>query len=964
MDKITHLKKFIFILLSLLFIAPYCKAQSSAFTSVKGLPTKEIYDLLVDKKGFLWIAHDLGLSRFDGVSFVDYHCADQMALSITDLVEDRFGRIWAHNFNGQIFYAEQEKLHLLKEYAADKETRFPRIALLGDELIATSTKGLFICNVNGLKCRYVSVNSNKLENATTALTILKNRVIAYGNDNWFSYQKGQPLKRLSTKASAFNSDDYYLQPIAYKDTLYLTSNFLGVFKKLLVKGDSMLLVKTERINRFVNTISKNNNTLWINTKTDSYSADRKKQIPGLNLTDIVTDRAGNTWYSSLKNGLMVDYKTQGFLKSNPLKPDKGDFVRSMVLQGDMLACGTQDGEVILYNIKTNKILFRKKIDLQNGAIEKVNKFANGNFVVSASVGNWILDVAKRTLTPFDKTTSKDNDVYRNLFFNGTANFMSIRIINNQSKNNQVSPVKYFPWIKPLQNEPNSLLIDYRRSRAIKFDSVSHTLYAAMSDGLHKINALGNNPVSYNGKNINASSIACVNGYIYVSDFNRGLFIIKGQSISNISIDDGLLSTTLLKIKAYNNHLYIISEKGLQLFDIAKNKFNTWVQLPSFNQGIIYDIMEFNDIAWIATSEGIYKVNLDQHNHQATFNNYLQYTVINSSDTITTKSVNLPYYKNNVRFKLTVPLLDDGQQIYFKYRLLNNGDKSWNFTRPGERDINYAALMPGRYVFEAIATAPNGVQANNTIRFGFSVEKPWWLQLWFIALATLIAVTLIFGVVRAYYTRRLKRQSILHAQELAIEMERQRISSEIHDEIGAGLSALRLYTNVLEEKNANQPVQTDIAKINTSVSNLSAQLREVIWTLNTDHDTVENLIFYLQQQAAQYFEGTGITLKFSIPDLIPPHKITGEKRRNVYLALKESMQNILKHARASQVEISTVVGRDELIISVADNGVGLQPNVSVESSGLIGMKRRLAAFGGKLRISSKKGTRLTFYIPLT
>ena len=84
-------------------------SQSIPLKEVAGLPTRELYDLMVDKKGFVWITHDLGITRFDGINFINFYNQKQTSLSGTGLLEDAQGRIWFNNFTGQIFYIETKK---------------------------------------------------------------------------------------------------------------------------------------------------------------------------------------------------------------------------------------------------------------------------------------------------------------------------------------------------------------------------------------------------------------------------------------------------------------------------------------------------------------------------------------------------------------------------------------------------------------------------------------------------------------------------------------------------------------------------------------------------------------------------------------------------------------------------------------------------------------------------------------
>ena len=143
------------ILIGLLY--PVLSAGQLNLTEVQGLPTRELYDLHVDRKGYLWIAHNLGISRFDGLNFIHFSNPAQASLSITGITEDNRGRIWCHNFSGQIFYIENGQMRLLQAYNYANELHFTRIAVCGDELLATSDSGLFVCSTIDFKTAYLPI---------------------------------------------------------------------------------------------------------------------------------------------------------------------------------------------------------------------------------------------------------------------------------------------------------------------------------------------------------------------------------------------------------------------------------------------------------------------------------------------------------------------------------------------------------------------------------------------------------------------------------------------------------------------------------------------------------------------------------------------------------------------------------------------------------------------------------------
>src|SRR6187399_1804014 len=118
--------KFFFLLILFILSVPG-SSQETTFTIIKDVPALEGYDLLKDRKGYIWLGHDLGISRYSGQNFISFTNPQQNALSMSDLWEDSEGKIWCHNFEGQIYYVDQFKLKLLETYRFAEEPSYPRI---------------------------------------------------------------------------------------------------------------------------------------------------------------------------------------------------------------------------------------------------------------------------------------------------------------------------------------------------------------------------------------------------------------------------------------------------------------------------------------------------------------------------------------------------------------------------------------------------------------------------------------------------------------------------------------------------------------------------------------------------------------------------------------------------------------------------------------------------------------------
>jgi len=191
-------------------------------------------------------------------------------------------------------------------------------------------------------------------------------------------------------------------------------------------------------------------------------------------------------------------------------------------------------------------------------------------------------------------------------------------------------------------------------------------------------------------------------------------------------------------------------------------------------------------------------------------------------------------------------------------------------------------------------------------------------------------------------------------------ERNRIAKEIHDDIGSGLTSIRLLSEIALVKPDNN---NELVKISANANELVNNLNEIIWSINSKNDTIPNLLAYIRSHMVDYLEPYEIKLSINIPQNIPNIEISGEKRRNIFMVIKECFTNIAKHADASAVNL-TVQVRDQLIFTIKDNGKGFDSNdILPFKNGIRNMKERIEHVNGEMEIWSKNGTTITIKIPL-
>jgi len=193
-------------------------------------------------------------------------------------------------------------------------------------------------------------------------------------------------------------------------------------------------------------------------------------------------------------------------------------------------------------------------------------------------------------------------------------------------------------------------------------------------------------------------------------------------------------------------------------------------------------------------------------------------------------------------------------------------------------------------------------------------------------------------------------------------ERNRISADMHDELGSGVTAIRLMSEIAKSKMKDH-VFPELEKISHSANELLNKMNTIIWTMTSSNDSVENLVAYIRSYAVEFFENTSIDCYFSMPASIPHREINGEKRRNMFLSVKEALNNVLKHSQSSVVKINVTVS-EKLVIEIQDDGVGINmEKLRKFGNGLHNMKKRMTSIDGEFEITNHQGTRTTFGLSL-
>jgi ligand-binding sensor domain-containing protein/two-component sensor histidine kinase len=292
----------------------------------------------------------------------------------------------------------------------------------------------------------------------------------------------------------------------------------------------------------------------------------------------------------------------------------------------------------------------------------------------------------------------------------------------------------------------------------------------------------------------------------------------------------------------------------------------------------------------------------------------------------------------------------GEALSYEHRLTEISDE-WG--RSAGRQITYVGLGAGRYTFEVRARGVDGsVSAPATMRF--RVLPPWYRRWWFLASCGCL-ITLV-----AYAGHRTRLAQAIYAEQL-----RSRIATDLHDDLGASLSQIAVFSEVLRKRRndlSSNDADGILEKIGTTSRELVSSMSDIVWAVNPRYDSLIDLAARMRRFAEDTFAQGDTAFEFSAPAADHLH-IGPAAKREILLILKEGVTNIVKHARARRASASLATRGRQLTLRVWDDGQGFDPDASHAGNGIRNLRRRVAALGGTLTIVSAigQGTEIVLHI---
>ncbi|MFT4022695.1 MAG: two-component regulator propeller domain-containing protein [Flavihumibacter sp.] len=452
-------------------------------------------------------------------------------------------------------------------------------------------------------------------------------------------------------------------------------------------------------------------------------------------------------------------------------------------------------------------------------------------------------------------------------------------------------------------------------------------------------------------------------YFNYADPSRPAFTVFGQK-------NGLSDLHLHNlVKDGYNNIWITSNNGLYCFETTQKKFYNFSAYSGFNTLTPH----INDIDMICP-DGKHVFISDRFNNFVWFNTQKNYDSLSSvslvlkSIVVNDSSIQVNNQPDGLQFRpdendvsFQYDVLDYSRISYYEimYRL-DGFDKEWKTSANSGAEV-YRQLPGGKYTFSIkLRYADNTTTPE--ISLPFTVATIWYKSSWFLLLCVLMTAAAIYFMNRLYIIRKLARQKAVFEKQYAIEQERSRISAELHDDLGGGLSTIRILSEIKRIENPNN--DKGLLKISEHSKDLMQKMNEIVWALNIKNDTLENLISYLRQLTVSMLEEVNLNYQFNAPEEIPFVKVDGITRRHIQLLVKEALHNIIKHADAGNVAIDISVS-GSFSIRIHDNGKGIGDiqHYPVGRNGLSNMNKHAVAVKGSLSIKTGQGTTVSFSVML-
>jgi signal transduction histidine kinase/ligand-binding sensor domain-containing protein len=462
--------------------------------------------------------------------------------------------------------------------------------------------------------------------------------------------------------------------------------------------------------------------------------------------------------------------------------------------------------------------------------------------------------------------------------------------------------------------------------------------------------------------------------IYLAS-SHGLFLLhkKNLTIEKSPISNSIPFAKLNNILVGKNKVWIFGEKGMYCYNSAEKSgrlFTTEDGLPSDKFSEYCLVITASGKCICGTSNGLvsfYPEKLKDIIYPPRaqlismyVNDSVKSFIANPQES---SGVSLEHDQNTFSFDFSCISFQHAAANTYEYKL-ESFDENW-IKAGNSHYTRYSKIPPGKYNFQLRTLDAKGVVSPFTKTLAIEIKKAFWQTLFFKILVGVVFSFLIWRLIKWYFNIKIRKQQRKFEKQQAIEKERTRIATDMHDDLGAGLSSIRFLSEKVRRNSFSDITKNDINKIMEHSSELIDKMNEIVWAMNEKNDSLGDLLVHIRSYAKEYCEENGIRCEISLPEYIPVVFVSGEMRRNVFLTIKECLHNIIKHAGATEARIEIVVDPG-LSVTIRDNGKGIidsENKKETGGNGLKNMQKRINSIGGRFRIIQGQGLAVEIAVPL-
>ncbi len=900
---------FILYLVPLKVISQSSEPVFKHYSIADGLPSSQIYQIIQDKKGFLWFGTDHGLVKYNGYEFKIFTSANGLLdNTVFKLFIDSKNRLWMQTFSGQLFFVEKNKIVAYKFNS--KIVELVKNNIPKGFYIDSIGNVYFTCG--GIGEYKIDLSGNFLKRFPSTNSIDRNEIYIdeigtthYLTSGFINSNKDIPIH-------------FYLNDKDFKnDTISKLLKDYGQISLTRKRNGKLLITlskyifdisgdKLELLDSFPNVITNifedKENKIWVSTYSGIYvcNSDFKnsKRISYFEkefITNCIQDNEDGFWITTLNSG--VYYLNSSKIKNYIFNDTNTNEPICLTYGNKNIYAGFRDGNVKQLNAN----------EIKNIWSFPENSFLSHIFFDSTSYKIYFSKISPGYLYNNKFIALKGSE---NMGFKG--NYILRK--NGEIVNATVNGI--------YKIRSDSIYAKYallQRANCV-FENKKLELLIGCNDGVFKLDELTGKTTLYHPafKNIRVDDINEINSIVCIATRVNGLGLIYQNKVHYINESNGICSNIIHHIAISGNNIWCASYNGLSKIEIINfQPLKYKITNIGIHEGLpnneINDLLVINDTVWVASKSAISYFN--QHDN---FSNstpaILHFTtfIINTSDTIVCDNSRLPYSSNNIKIGFEALSFKSGGAIIYKYSLIHDCDTFTSNTN--DRHVEFLSLKPGKYQFLVSAMNSSGVWTDTTKKLEFTILEPYWQTWWFISTICLILLLIVYIIFRDRINRIKKDEELKTAfnkQIMLLEIKALRAQMNPHFIFNV-INSIQDYILKSDSKSA-QRYLTKFAKLIRLILDNSFE-GEVLLSeelkANELYIELEQLRF--EDKFDFVFE---IDEEIDIDSLIIPSMI-------IQPFLENSIKHGLHHLEEKgKLKLLISKTKMDLIIIIEDNGIG-------------------------------------------